>query len=192
MTTVLLYGHLAKAFGHRFHLDVQSPGEAVRALIANFPGFHTYMVQHSAPGYQVLIGNDPIPSVEGLGYPVGRQCIKLVPVVAGAAKSPIIGIIIGAVIIAASIAAFQWYGVAAGVAIAIGSIGGTLVIGGITQILAGTPSATEIQERPENKPSNLFNGPINTTAQGHPVPIGYGRLRVGSAVISGAITTSDV
>jgi predicted phage tail protein len=35
-------------------------------------------------------------------------------------------------------------------------------------------------ERPENKPSFLFDGPVNTITQGHPVPVGYGKAFVGS------------
>jgi len=37
-----------------------------------------------------------------------------------------------------------------------------------------------------------FSGPVNTTAQGNPVPIGYGRLIVGSVVISAEILASDI
>lgn len=37
---------------------------------------------------------------------------------------------------------------------------------------------------PTQKSSFLFQGAVNTTAQGGFVPIGYGRLRVGSSVIS--------
>ena len=52
--------------------------------------------------------------------------------------------------------------------------------------------ASEPSERPENKPSYSFNGAVNTTAQGHPVPVGYGRLVVGSAVISAGIDVDEV
>ena len=55
-----------------------------------------------------------------------------------------------------------------------------------------TPKATEPSERPENKPSYSFNGAVNTTAQGHPVPVGYGRLIVGSAVISAGIDVDEI
>ena len=194
MTTVYLYGQLGKRFGHRWSLDVASPGEAVRAIVANQPDFQRHLIQHSTPGYQIFIGPDPIPSVEGLAYPVGQQAIKIVPVIAGAAKSGALGIIIGVVIIAAAVAlgplGFGLIGATA--ALAVGSIGASLAIGGISQLIAGTPQAPGITERPENTPSNIFNGPVNTIAQGHPVPIGYGRLRVGSAVISAGITTVDI
>jgi predicted phage tail protein len=42
------------------------------------------------------------------------------------------------------------------------------------------------QEERKTK-SYLFSGPVNTAGQGIPVPIGYGRLRVGSSVISASL-----
>ncbi|HNQ32149.1 MAG TPA: hypothetical protein PKJ93_00055, partial [Methanoculleus sp.] len=35
-------------------------------------------------------------------------------------------------------------------------------------------------------------GPVNTMAQGHPVPVGYGEMIVGSAVISAGIEIDEV
>jgi predicted phage tail protein len=46
-------------------------------------------------------------------------------------------------------------------------------------------------DQAENKASYNFNGPINTTAQGNPVPLGYGRKIVGSAVVSAGIYSED-
>lgn len=209
MTTVYLYGHLGRTFGHRWHLDVASPAEAVRALMANRRDFHAYMVQHSAPGYRVFVGADPIRDVERLSDPIGRQAIKIVPVVAGAAKDPTIGIIVGAILVAAVVISFQYeflpfaltaagaggtttLTVAGQIALTAGFIGAGMVVGGVSQLLAGTPKAPGISEKDANRPSFLFNGVVNTTAQGHPVPIGYGRMRVGSAVISAGITTEDI
>ena len=42
------------------------------------------------------------------------------------------------------------------------------------------------QEQKQTR-SYLFSGPVNTVAQGIPIPLGYGRLRVGSAVISASL-----
>ena len=36
-----------------------------------------------------------------------------------------------------------------------------------------------------------FNGPVNTTAQGNPVPVIYGEMIVGSATISAGIYSED-
>lgn len=191
MTTVYLYGHLGRRFGWRWRLDVSSPAEAVRAISANRPEFQSYMIRHSRPGFQVCIGPDPIRDESGLHHPTGRQAIKIVPVVAGAEKSPFIGIILGVVIIAAAVVAspLSFGLLSSSTALLVGGIGASLAIGGISQLIAGTPAAPGPVEKPENLPSNVFNGPVNTTAQGHPVPIGYGRLRIGSAVISAGIST---
>ncbi len=54
------------------------------------------------------------------------------------------------------------------------------------------PKAQDPAEKPDNQPSYVFNGPVNTTAQGQPVPIGYGRLIVGGAVISAGISIDDI
>lgn len=191
MTNVYLYGHLGRTFGWRWRLDVHSPAEAVRAIMANRPDFQRHLIKHSEPGYRVFIGPDPIKDATGLHHPIGRQAIKIVPVVEGG-KEAWINIVVGVVIMAAAFASFQWYGVPAGAALLVGGVGATLAINGVTQLLASAPNAPEVAERPQNKPSFLFNGPVNTIAQGHPVPVGYGRLRVGSAVVSAAILTEDI
>lgn len=71
-------------------------------------------------------------------------------------------------------------------------IGVAMVLGGLAQAVAPTPDSGSPEERPENKPGFAFNGPVNTMAQGHPVPLAYGRLIVGSAVISGGSSVGDI
>lgn len=204
MTTVYLYGHLGRHFGHRWNLEVASPAEAVRALIANRPDFERYLIEHSTLGYRVFIGPDPLRGPAHLGDPVGRQAIKLVPVIAGS-KEGGINIILGAVLIAAAIITFQYellpfaltttagLTAAGSVVVGVGFMGAGLVLGGISQLLMGAPKSPEPSERPENKPSFFFNGPVNTTQQGQPVPVCYGGpIRVGSAVISAGISSEDL
>ena len=72
------------------------------------------------------------------------------------------------------------------------SVGTSMILGGVAQMIAPTPKSSDPSERPENKPSYAFNGAVNTTAQGQPVPVGYGRLIVGSAVISAGIDVDEV
>ena len=42
-------------------------------------------------------------------------------------------------------------------------------------------------ENIEEIKNKRFNGPVNTVSQGNPVPVGYGRLKIGSAVISSGL-----
>jgi predicted phage tail protein len=53
---------------------------------------------------------------------------------------------------------------------------------GIAQLLAEPPEANTKESR--NLESYSFDGPRNTTQQGAPVPVGYGKLMVGGALVS--------
>lgn len=195
MVPVILLGELGKKFGRRFMLDVKNPAEAVRALCANFPGFEKFVVtsEERNVGYRVVVGREDI-GVDGLHDPSGRQTIKIVPVVGGAGK---VGkIIVGALLIATAIFfppaffATVAYGTTTYGAIAF-SIGLSLTLGGVVEMLAPQPKKIS-QETPENMPSYTFNGPVNTTAQGYPVPVGFGRMIVGSAIISAGQTVEEM
>ena len=56
-----------------------------------------------------------------------------------------------------------------------------------------TVYSEEVVWHPKTEPDTRyhFNGVVNTTAQGNPVPLGYGRMIVGSAVVSAGIYAMD-
>ena len=58
-------------------------------------------------------------------------------------------------------------------------------------MLAPQPKTPGAPERPENRPSYAFDGPVNTAAQGNPVPVCYGRLIVGSQVVSAGMMAEE-
>ena len=64
----------------------------------------------------------------------------------------------------------------------------SIVTGLIMQALFKPPKPKEEKETK----SYLFSGPVNTAAQGVPIPIGYGRLRVGSTVISASLRNQQL
>lgn len=197
MRTVLLYGHLAKRFGRRHRFDVRTPAEAVRALCATLDGFRRYLVEHSRPGYRVLVGKTPR-GIDTLGMPAD-DVIRIVPVTAGAGRG-LGSVILGAALIGVGVmtggASLTLSGAwAAGGAAFAGylatNIGVSLVLGGVSQMLAPQPNAQGTVERPENRPSYAFDGPVNTAAQGNAVPVCYGRLVVGSQVISAGMAAEE-
>lgn len=185
MREVVLYGHLAKKFGKRHFFDVNSPAEAVRALCANFKDFQKAVTSDNSIGYQVVNG-DTDSDVKELHYPASGK-IKIIPRVFGSSGTA--KLLIGVVLIAAAVVFSPFLGAAAPYVM---NIGIALALGGIVQLLSPPPKINEPAERPENKPSYLFNGPVNTTAQGHPVPLAYGRLRVGSAIVSAGISVEQI
>ena len=191
MREVRLYGELGRRFGRVHRLAVSNAAEAVRALRANFPGFERAILD-VAPRYRVVVGGARVVAGKDLHAPSGdADVIRISPVVAGAKRGGLLQTILGAVLIAASFGLniifpgnpISPYLMKAGV---------VMVIGGVVQMLSPPPKTTDTNERPENKPSYVFSGAVNTTAQGHPVPVGYGRMIIGSAVISGGITTEDI
>ena len=184
MTTILLYGHLAQKYGKRHEFVISNPGEAVRALKANYPDFEQTVLEHSG-GYHVMVGFE-----ERIGPKVNdvmssREVIRIVPSVSGS----------GIETIAFWVFANTSLGVAASWVVgAVISIAISAAISGIASALLAPdkPKAGDSEKRAENKPSYLFNGPVNTTAQGHPVPVGYGRLRIGSQVISAGLSVEQI
>ena len=193
MKTVRLLGELGKKFGRVIKLDVKTPAEAVRALCVNFPEFQKFVATSDERnvGYRVIVGKEDR-KVDELHDPVGKSDIKIVPVLMGAGgDGGIFSIIVGGVLIAAGMVGNYFfpgnpvspYLINAGVA---------MVAGGVVQLLTPIPDTPQPEEGSENRASFLFNGSVNTSAQGYPVPVGYGRMIVGSAVISAGIDTDDI
>lgn len=193
MKTIVLLGELGERFGRRHVLDVKSPAEAVRALMANFKDFSGFVSSSHERnvGYRVLNMRDDVGEDE-LHLPAGRRII-IAPVIAGGGGA--LGkILLGAVLIAAAVlvpglGAVTLFGSTTLASVAFG-VGVSLALGGVAQLLAPAPPSSKPNE--QNEPSYVFDGAVNTTAQGQPVPIGYGRMIVGSAVISAGIVTEDI
>lgn len=197
---IILEGELAKKFGREHDLAVNSPAEAIRALCANHPEFYAFVAasEQRNVGYKVILDDSIMEDPKYIPLPFSNT-MQIVPVIGGA-KSGIVGVVLGAALLASSFflptaPLIGFLGASsptlAGLAFGLGA---SMVLGGVSQILAPAQKSNVGQgesERPENKPSYNFNGPINTTSQGMPVPVGYGRMRVGSAVISAGITADD-
>jgi len=72
----------------------------------------------------------------------------------------------------------------------LGKLAGSLALAGISAALAPKPDTQNQQisaTADATKSSFVFGGVVNTASQGTPVPIGYGRLKVGSKVIQATI-----
>ncbi|WID42047.1 tail assembly protein [Pseudomonas phage ZQG1] len=174
---IRLYGVLGAKFGRVHELAVNSPAEAIKALSVMIPGFEKFLLSSNDRGltYSIFIGRENI-SKDQLTHPVGSDDIRIAPIVDGSKKGGLFQTIAGVVLMVASI----WYP-------PLFNVGLALTMGGVAQMLAPQPQAMGSADRPENRPSYAFNGPVNTRAQGNPVPILYGEMIIGSAVISAGI-----
>lgn len=181
LRTIRLYGPLGARFGrvHRFHLDSGSPAEAIRALSSQFRGFSEWLASAKDRGltFAIFIGKKNLAQDE-LKSPAGADDIRIAPVVIGSKRAGVLQTILGIVLIVADVFFFHTgYLTQAGIG---------MVAGGVVQMLSPQPKFASAKES-SNQPSYVFNGAVNTEAQGHPVPLLYGRMRVGSAVISAGI-----
>lgn len=186
---IKLYGQLAKFVGRRvLKADVASAAEAVRFLVANWPELEKYMVdQH----YRVSLGNYDL-TVDEIHDPAGNQEISIVPVVdgAGAAGRIIAGIAL--LTIAFAIPGFATWAGPTAYSLIVGT-GASLFFGGVAQLLSPAPRIAQGPDT-QNDPrkSFSFSGIQQTSRQGIPVPIVYGKTLTGSVVISAGVDTVQV
>lgn len=182
--TVRLYGKLGARFGRVHQLAVTTAAEAIRALGILLPGFRQYLAD--APGgYAVFIGSENIGS-EQLAYPTGRDEIRIAPIPAGAKQAGLFQIIVGVILI---VAGFFTGGSTWGPAMMV--MGAGMALSGAFMMLSPQTTGSAAQDSTANRSSYAFNGAVNTEAQGNPVPIAYGEVICGSAVISGGIYAED-
>jgi predicted phage tail protein len=128
-------------------------------------------------------------------YPIGFK--------AGGAGKIIIGAIIAiAAVVLSPFTGGASLGVAMAATAAFGVTYGSIAMFGISMILAGMASMLSAhpkggnsasREAPDQKPSFLFNGPVNVTQEGEPIPLVFARkIRVGSVVGSAGIFTEEI
>ena len=181
MKTVRLYGDMAKRFGREFEFDVRTPAEAIRALCSQVDGFRAYLHKHQQSAFKIFVGSRN--ACDGIQAPCSdKEIIRITPVIQGAGA-------VGRIILGVALIALSFVPGLQAVAPYMMSMGASLVLGGVVELLTPQASTSSTGESATNAPSYNFNGPINTTAQGHPVPVAYGKLIVGSSVISAGMVT---
>jgi len=189
MQTVIVSGSLVRITGKREHPICTEAGSSVRAVMGyfrQFPGFERHMTESASRGirYAVFVGKQNIGDGD-LDKPAGRDVIRIVPVIAGSKRAGLLQTIVGVALIVAS------FFVAPGSQPALFAAGFGMAAGGVIQMLSPQAKGLGTQDSPNNRASYSFNGPVNTSVQGNPVPLLYGRMIVGSAVISAGIYSED-
>lgn len=187
--TIRLYGKLGARFGRVHRLAVANAAEAARALCVLLPGFKQELATSEERGirYAVFVGKENV-GEDRLHEPPGNEDIRIAPVLHGSKRGGVLQTIVGVVLVVVG-AVISYFG--GGLGAPIMKLGAAMILGGVIQMLSPQPRGLSAKDSPNNGASYNFNGPVNTTAQGNPVPILYGRLVVGSAVISGGVYAED-
>ena len=213
---VRLLDDLGERYGakHVYH-NLRTPADAIKLLCINYPAFRDELLTSHEKGvaYRVLQAGVDL-DIGDLQLPIGQNDLVLVPVLSGADDNPFTRVIFGAVLIGASFftggATIGLLGFAAPVAVstALGTIGATLILGGVTQMLSpqpdlggigGVSTRGEFQAtRPESvnrgadgQQSYAYLGAQNTVGVGATIPVAYGKVLIGSHVISADVDVAD-
>lgn len=213
MKVVKVYGALRKRLGQcRFEFDVATPAQAIKALCVNFSGLEKWLIdsEKDGVGYRVTIGKERIiDDLSPLVMPWSeKEVFSITPVIAGAGRGAGaifagIGLVALAIVTQGGSLAFSLGGfsaVGAGgtalsfgaaafgtkLAIVAGNLGVALILGGIAQSISPQPEPTSLDESVQLE-SFTFSNVVNTSKQGLPVPIAYGRVFAGSAVLSSSL-----
>jgi predicted phage tail protein len=171
MTRVKLHGILGKEYGRDFRLQIGNPKNILHAIDANRDGFLPRIVQLQKEGlvYEIIINKKRLNDHGNLKNLDNVETIDLVPaIVGGGPLVPIIGWLVGGTFLA-------------NVALAV-------IFAAITYALTPAPDTEQVEGTASaSKSSMIFGNNVNTANQGAPLPLGYGRLKVGSQVIQATI-----
>lgn len=207
MTNVFLYGELRNKFGHEFKFNIDSAKEAFLAINANRKGFLDEIKKLAAKNvfYRIVIDDNVVQNIKELEITSPPKEIHILPVVWGAGKN---GAAIGMLVVGIALTAVTMGAAAPALAAAMGmtttavtaagatvttltafgsamaSLGVGLALQGAMALLFPPPKPDFNQEVQAGGKSYLFGTKPSNTSQGQAVPVGYGRLLIGSSQVS--------
>jgi len=219
--TVRLLGELGERYGaeHQYY-NLRTPAEAIKLLCINYPE----MVQELAHAHEHGVGYKVIQAGTDLNYedlklPLGSNDLILTPVIAGSGGSTgriLAGVaLIAAAIVFAPVAGAGFLGAAgsgflsASTSVLVGSIGTSLLLGGVAQLLSPQPTfgglggfdgpitnenlggPQSVERATSGIQSYAFSGPANSVGQGATVPVAYGEVLAGSHLISSDVDVTS-
>lgn len=177
---VRLGGYL-REFGKVHRFLVSSPAEAIRAMTHQLPGFKAALEEAENKGFEFAVFN----GTRNIGNPEelklgAKDVLRIVPVFMGSKKAGLLQTIVGIALMVSAI----WLGPTAF------QMGLALTLGGVVQMLAPSAKGLSKKENDDTR-SYTFGSPVNTSAQGKPVPLFYGKREVGGPIISAGMTSED-
>lgn len=192
--TLTLSGALAEKYGRTHVLYGNSPADILRVMMVNHRSFaHDIAVM---PDCYLLVDEKPR-GAETVHAGI-EHSMALVPVEEGAKQGWQTALVVAGVVLLAA----TGIGLAAGgftyaTGGFFGALAGSMVNMGIGFAISGLVAYS--QRHDQNKVSDpakqqlgsVFGGPVNTSKPGLPVPVGYGRLRIGSYVLVATLTPVD-
>jgi hypothetical protein len=192
MKEIFLHGILAKEFGSEFKIQIPKPKDCIKALDANLNNFINRINDLASQGfhYTIIVDNKKIQDIQELEIQNNFIRIDLVPLIVGS------GAVVGGLILtgaaslggaatAAAMTSFLATGLGSMVATLVGGLVLTAVTMGLQMLMQDNKNTVNAAKSTTTaiKESFDFSNKANVANQGSSIPIGYGRLKVGSQVI---------
>ena len=224
---------------HHEYYNLRTPADAIKLLCSNFPQLQRDLMisHHNGVGYK-LIQSGAAMGYDELHLPFGSKPMILVPVIAGSGGSTG-SILAGVGLIAVSIlaaplgAGFLGLGagfgatvgplaatggalvagtggiIGAGLSTALGAIGASLVLGGVSNLISPQPELPKLSSRrmettnfngpgaqgitrgSDGEQSYAYRGATNTVGAGVTIPVVYGRALLGGHLLSVNVVATD-
>jgi predicted phage tail protein len=192
MKVVKVYGALRRRLGGRcrFEFHADTPAQAIKALCVNFPGLERWLIDREGEGlgFRVTIGREKVTNHNAgdLTLPWSeRDVFSITPVIAGAGDGA------GQILAGIGLIALSFFVPFASAVLF--NLGTAMVITGIAQLISPQPDlGFNNGKEAARLESFTFSGIVNTSKQGLPVPIAYGRVFAGSAVISSGLDVDQL
>lgn len=164
MTSVYLHGILGKKYGNSHKFAVNHPKDALLALEANYEGFLKELKNLSKENiFYTWVADNQTLGNKDLSFKKQKKIKRLdfVPTITGGGPFAVVALIVS---VASAVYSY--------------------VQAGKVQYpkIPGATGATSANNR-----SLAFSNRENITEQGNPVPLVYGRIKVGSAVIQSSV-----
>jgi predicted phage tail protein len=199
MQTVYLNGGIEK-FGKKWEVHCKTLPDIFKLISCQTPGFREYLLEAADKGidFQIQRGKEFV-NEDSFLLSLKEEDIVITEMPTGSKGGT--GKVLAAVAIVAAIIMFPqvfagtatktlgtqtvtvYSGLnAAGMVAA--SLAVNLALSGVTELLSPGPET----DGAETNEAYLFDGPVNNVKQGLPVPVAYGELIVGGAVISSSFS----
>lgn len=193
MTRVVLGGALGRFQGKEYWFDISTPREALHMINANKPGFINQIRKYMdvfnfyrvtcefIDGTRQHLSNETF--LMDVKKPI--KCVRFSPIFRGSGKQGMA--IVGAVIFV--IGTIMQFTPLAEFAQPVQKFGLIMMATGVVTALTQPSKASQTVD--DSEENFFFNGPVNTTEQAVPIPLVFGRCKVGSRVISSSITFKE-
>ena len=179
---VKLGGYLGKKFGRHHRFLVSHTKEVIRALCFQIKGFREALEESEKRGVKFAVFNGKHNITDKTAFEFkAKDTVRIIPVQEGSKRAGLFQVVLGVVLL---VVGFFTGGSTYPYAFA-------LIAGGVAQMLTPQPQGLKIKTDGDNSASYAFGGPVNTTAQGTPIGVLYGKREIGGSVISAGIAAED-